>query len=361
MENKLADLFALWGYQEVLTPTFEYYKSLTDRDSGLNEDMLYKFIDRNGKVLSLRPDMTTPIARMVSSRMREAALPLRLFYLANVFRYEKTHAGRQREFFQAGVELMGASGPKADAEVLGMAIFALEELGVKNFRIGIGQVEVTKALLGTLDQAVGFAVKQAIARKDFVELEALLTDKLPVKERDVLMEMAMSRGDIKDLEQLMNLVGNTKARDALSDLVEVFRILDYQGLSQKVFFDLGIFRDLNYYTGIVFEGYVQELGFPICGGGRYDNLLEGFGYPLPATGFALGIERIMLASKQPKEDASKGYFLAGDYPNILDKAQSLRAQGQVVRVALESLTKEQAEEQATAQGMSLIYGGDNVE
>lgn len=355
MEDRLAELFSRWGYEEVLTPTFEYYSSLTEQGSGLDEELLYKFLDRNGRIMALRPDMTTPIARMVSSRMRGEPLPLRLFYLANVFRYEKTHAGRQREFFQAGVELLGAKGPKADAEVLSLAVAALETAGLKDFRIGVGQVEATKALLGELDRESSTSFKEAIASKDFVQLEILLEkSRVSARERDILVEVAMSRGGVSDLEQLLDVVENRDAYNALSELVEIFKILQYQGLEEKVFFDLGILRDFDYYTGIVFEGYVPNLGFPVCGGGRYDNLLEKFGYPLAATGFAVGLERVMLALREPESDREQGYLLLGSFPKVLDRAGQLRRQGYRVVVCYEQLPRGEAEKLAAAKGLTLL-------
>ncbi len=355
-ENKLAGIFSRWGYEEVLTPTFEYYQSLITQGNGLDEELLYKFIDRQGKILALRPDMTTPIARMVSTRMRDYPLPLRLFYTANVFRYEKTHAGRQREFFQAGVELIGAKGPVADAEVLSLAVAALQAVGLAEFRIGVGQVEVTKALLGQLGPEAGSNVRGAMAGKDFVALEDLLQKyRVPARQREVLLEVTMSHGGVKAVEQLLAIVEEEKACNALRELLEVFRLVEYQGLAENIFFDLGIFRDFDYYTGIVFEGYVPQLGFPVCGGGRYDNLLGNFGYPVAATGFALGLERILLALKNFQVDDDKGYLLVGTYPRVLTKARELRAQGHKAVISFRQLSREEAQQLAHQKGLTLLY------
>ncbi|WP_366922846.1 ATP phosphoribosyltransferase regulatory subunit [Metallumcola ferriviriculae] len=357
-EEKLAHIFSYWGYDEVVTPTFEYYQALTTQGEGLDEDLLYKFIDREGKILVLRPDMTTPIARLVSGRMTDYLQPLRLFYTANVFRYEKTHAGRQREFFQAGVELIGATGAKADVEVLSLAISALEAMQLDNFRIGIGQVEVTKALLGQLNPEAAASVRQAMARKDMVELESLLKGhNIPGRQRDVLLEVTMSQGGLKDMERLLELIEEETAHNALTELVEVFRLLEYQGFADKIFFDLGIFRDFDYYTGIVFEGYVPQLGFPVCGGGRYDNLLGNFGHPAAATGFALGLERIMLALNNNDTKEVAGYLLVAPYPQVLTRARELRAEGKRVVTAFEELSRKEAETMAKEKGLTLIYGG----
>lgn len=355
-EQKLTELFTGWGYEEVVTPTFEYYAALNTQGNGLDEEMLYKFIDRQGKILALRPDMTTPIARLIAGRMTDRPLPLRLCYAANVFRYEKTHAGRQREFFQAGVELIGGTGPRADAEVLGLALAALKTAGLSQFRVGVGQVEVTKALLGQLDKDAALGVRRAMANKNFVELESLLErHNIADSQRRVLMELTMSQGGVGAVEKLLGMVNEKTAYTALEDLLEVFRLLEYQGLADNVFFDLGIFRDFDYYTGIVFEGYVPQLGFPVCGGGRYDNLLGNFGYPVAATGFALGLERIMLALEKVEIDQPKGCLLVAPYPQVLAAAEELRNQGRRVEVAFEEMTRAEAEAAARAKGLSLIY------
>ena len=169
LENNLLQLFRTWGYQEVVTPTFEYYEVLAPALGDLLHDQLYRFIDDRGQVMVLRPDMTTPIARLVSTRLQDQELPMRLCYAANVFRRE-SHAGRQREFYQAGVELLGAEGPDADAEIIGLAAEALKLAGVKDFRITVGHVDVLQGLL----KGAGFSAAEqqqaeiALSKKDLV-------------------------------------------------------------------------------------------------------------------------------------------------------------------------------------------------
>jgi ATP phosphoribosyltransferase regulatory subunit len=341
LENRLAKLFQQWAYQEVVTPTIEYYHTFQNAETTLEEDMIYKFIDRQGPVLALRPDMTTPIARLTGSRLlRGQETPLRLFYIANVFRYESSQTGRQREFYQAGVELVGAKGPWADAEVIALAIEALRCAGLENFRLGIGQISVTKRLLAELDLPPDeiHMLKQAMSRKDLVKLEQLLEKaNLSPGQRELILAVYNLHGGNSVLQKFFNLIKDEEARLELENLAEVWEALQAYKVADQVFFDLGLLRDFDYYTGIVFEGYAPGLGFPVCGGGRYDNLLERFGCPCPATGFALGIERVMMASPAARVAGALApdYLVAGaSHARVLQTAAQLRQAGAKVEVEL---------------------------
>lgn len=336
LEAALVNLFQQWSYLEVATPTFEFYEVVREEDSP--EDQLFKFIDREGRILALRPDMTTPIARLVTTHLRNGSLPLRLFYTGSVFRYESIQTGRQREFSQAGVELIGARGVGADSEVIALAIEALLACSLEQFRIGIGQVAVTKGLIEQTgqDPAALKKIKQAIINKDFVGLETILGQQGCSEEQKVkLMEIATLHGSREVLEKARQLSSEPEIVNALDALQEVYEILDNYGLSKYIFFDFSILRDFDYYTGIVFEGYAPGLGYPVCGGGRYDNLLGKFGYDCPAIGFALGLERIMLAQNASPGLPPVDYLLTGhDYAALLKKAKELRGQGFIVEIDL---------------------------
>lgn len=367
MENDLAELFRRWGYREVVTPTFEYYQTLTPNGWNGEEDYLFKFIDRQGRILALRYDMTMPIARLVSMRLRSEPLPLRLYYLANVFRYETPQAGRQREFYQAGVELIGARGPAADAEVIALAVEALEATGLPDFKVGIGQVEVIKGILEDIAlPSEGIrSIKQAIARKDHVGLEQAL-EQYGVSEQDrrLLITVSNLHGSIEVLDRAFELVESERARKALQELRQVFEVLEGYGVSGRIFLDLGILRDFDYYTGTVFEGYVAGLGFPICGGGRYDHLLGKFGYACPATGFALGVERVMMALKNIDREKPTGirYLVCGSpYGKVLEKARELREKGYSVEVDLLGLSPEEIADYAKKRGIGeVIWVGEEA-
>ena len=191
MENELARLFLSWGYQEVVTPTFEYYETLRASAPETADDSTFRFFDRSGRMLALRPDMTTPIARVAVMRMREQPLPLRLFYLANVFRQEETQAGRQCEFYQAGVELLGAGGVAADAEVVALAVEALLAAGLSDFQVCLGQVDFISGIMAEagLDAVTAHKVKQALIERNMVGLGELLAESgIEPGNRDLLQQ-----------------------------------------------------------------------------------------------------------------------------------------------------------------------------
>lgn len=362
LEQKLVTFFKSWGYQEVLTPTFEFVETFQAGSPAGDEGTLYKFIDRQGRVLTLRPEMTAPIARLAATSLRREALPLRLFYSARVFRYEEPQARRMREFQQAGVEFIGAGGVAADVEIIALAVETLLEAGLEDFRLGIGQVAITKGVLQDLDLTPEAAtrIKRALAGKDLVALERLYSEyNLTGSRRRQLELLATLHGGKDALEVARAHFNQTGAIAALDSLERVWQALAAYGLEKWLFIDLGILRDFDYYTGIVFEGYVPGLGVPVCGGGRYDGLVGQFGYPCPATGFALGLERVLMARGEGQgAGQGEGYLVAGrDLTAVLRRARELRRPG--VRVILdgESRNRREAAARAAGRGLALIWVG----
>lgn len=338
LENTFVRKFIGWGYHEVVTPVLEYYHNLISAETP--EEQFFKLIDRYGNILAMRTDMTTPIARMVSSRFSPDSLPLRLFYTANVFRFENPQMGRQREFYQAGVELIGEQSPAADAEVIALAVECLKESGLSGFQISIGQVNFLKGIINdiNLDPAAKEKLVRTLTEKDFVGMEMLL-ERYPVDEKikNLLLSLPSLRGDSSIIDRAMKMAVNSATGEALENLKEVFELLKVYQVDQEVFVDFGIARDFDYYTGIVFEGYSPGIGFPICGGGRYDHLLGQYGLPAPATGFAIGLERLMVALEERNKvnkTVSIDYLVVSDnWANAVAKAQELRKQGFSVQIA----------------------------
>lgn len=361
LENKLLALFAGWGYQEVVTPTFEFAETFQAGQVAAREDLLFRFIDRQGRVLALRPEMTAPIARLVATRLKKEKLPLRLCYVAAVFRYEDPARGRRREFHQAGVELIGGSGVGADAEVVALAVESLLESGLKDFQVGLGQVAVTKGVLADLglEEEALAAVKESLVGKDWVGLSRLCDQYgLRGTARQRLELLFTLHGGRQDLREAIPILGVESAREPLDQLEEVLVVLERYGLGRYLFIDLGILRDFDYYTGLVFEGYVPGLGFPVLGGGRYDGLLAEFGYPCPATGFALGLERVLAARGGEifLEERQPAYLVAGeDLAATLIKARELRRTGARVELAYSINSLEEAKREATERGLILAW------
>ena len=357
MENTLSDLFRSWGYDEVTTPTIEHLETLAPRI--LEENSLFMLLGNKNKLLALRNEMTTPIARLVSSRLKDAPVPLKLSYICNVFRMEQTQMGRQCEFHQAGVELMGSDTPAADAEIISLAIESILTCGIKDFQIHMGQVDFLDGMLVYYE--VGNEqrkeLKSAIERHDIVLMNHLV-DTLPlsVKDKETLNELPLSNGREDFLEHLYDFPLNSQSRSAVDNLAEIYTLVQSYGYADYVRFNLGTIRDFNYYTGMVFEGYSIGLGFPLCGGGRYDQLLTEYGHPMPATGFALGIERIMLAlARQGGQipSASKDVYIGyvdASINEAIHRAMELRREGKVAEMGMKGQSHEEAEQSRQTRG-----------
>lgn len=303
VEDVLLELFLQWGYQEIITPTMEFYDTVGAGDvTGLAQN-LYRFFEREGDLLALRPDMTTPVARVVATRLRDQPKPLRFCYRANVFRYAEPQAGRRREFYQAGVELVGTNSYQADAEVVALTVEALHAVGLKDFRVDIGQVDYYDGILQhpALSSEERRSMRLALLKKDYVALEELVANcSLPRPERELLRQLPELRGGREILQEAMAKATSPISMKAIENLSAIYEILEEFDLAKWVRVDLGMIKDIEYYTGMVLEAYTADMGFTIGTGGRYDNLISQFGYQCPATGFALGIERIMLALTRQK-------------------------------------------------------------
>lgn len=340
LENAFEKTFRVWGYREVITPTFEYYDALSTGRGADEDARLYKFIDRQGHILTLRPDMTTPIARLASTRMRDEAFPLRLFYMANGFSFEDPQAGRQREFYQSGIELIGDSSPFADAEAIAIAVEILKASGLQNFKVSIGHVDILYGMMEELGlpEAHKGRIKAALSNKNYVGLEELLDEfEVSETEKENFMHVITARGGREATAEAGRFAENAKTAAALTALENVYDALKAYEVTSHVEIDLGVLRGLDYYTGIVFEGYSAFLGFPILGGGRYDNLLGRFGFECTATGFALGMERLLLSLEKEGNEISPApdadcliIYNPSQADAAFKKARELREAGQVV-------------------------------
>lgn len=328
------NLFESWAYTEIIPPTYEHYDVLMAGSGADFEGKVFRVLDREGNILALRSDLTTQVARIVGTKLYDLPLPLRFYYLANVFRYEEPQAGRQREFYQAGLELIGASSPEADAEVLTIAIEALQMVNLQGFQINLGQMAFFKAIVDDLrlPPAQVRELKGAIDRKDEAGLKESLREwGISRRHAMALEELPHLCGGEEILERAADLAPNAGARRSIENLRQVYKLLSAQGLAERVTIDLGEVRGLNYYTGITFEGFSPGLGFPICNGGRYDELIGLYGCPLPAVGFALGVERVLLAlegQKEQKVDLSPHLLVAAEVAvSGREALQRLRRQG----------------------------------
>jgi ATP phosphoribosyltransferase regulatory subunit len=301
LSTALLDTFARFGYGEVWTPTMEYEDVLVqgdDRAAGAS----YRLFDEHGQVLVLRSDMTIPIARLVATRFTDSEPPFRLCYLSHAYRSVRPQRGQQREFLQAGVELIGAEAPDGTVDVLEVLCAALDAAGLPRARIGLGDAGMYPGLLAAMEISADARSRllDPLARHDFVALEAEVRA-LEVSDsaQAVLVGLPQLRGDAGVLEQAVAL-GGRHAEQAITRLRGTAEGIERRGIADRVMFDLGLVRDLGYYSGAIFEVYDPALGHVIGGGGRYDDLIARFGRPMPACGFALYVERVHVA--QAEED-----------------------------------------------------------
>jgi ATP phosphoribosyltransferase regulatory subunit len=283
----LRGVFERAGYGEVYTPAIEYEDVLLRAGGGVKP--AYRVFDDHGEVLALRADMTVPIARLVATRYPTADPPLRFCYVAHAYRDVRPHRGQMREFQQAGIELFGAPAPQGTAEALGVLCGALDAVGLRDYRVGLGDASLYPALLAAFDvpEEARERLMHELATRDFVGLEREV-ERLDVASdaADLLIRVPQMRGGPDVLEAPAGPVA-----DAVAGLRGILALLD-RPVAERVIFDLGLARGLGYYTGAVFDVYDPALGEAIGGGGRYDELVGRFGRPLPAVGFALGVDRL---------------------------------------------------------------------
>jgi ATP phosphoribosyltransferase regulatory subunit len=282
-------VFEMHGYGEVWTPALEY-QDVLERAGLAAERAVYRMFDEHGQVLTLRWDMTVPIARVVATRYATAEPPLRFSYLAHAYRDVRPQRGQPRELLQAGIELIGSPAPDGTAEALTIVCRALDAVGLRDYRIGLGDAALYPMLMeeaAVPAEARPLLLAELVTR-DFVGLERRVRELgLGGREAELLVRVPQLRGGPEVLEDAGG-PGHTDALRRLHALLE-------PDVARRLIFDLGLVRQLGYYTGAVFEVYDPALGAPIGRGGRYDDLLGRFGRPLPAVGFALGVDRVHIA------------------------------------------------------------------
>ncbi len=313
IENTAAEVFKERGYRMVQTPTFEYF-DVYDAANPTSAENMYKFFDENGRMLALRPDITTSVARLVATKCGDRPLPVRISYRGSAFRNDETFSrARQREFTQAGIELIGENSVAADAEIIEVAIDVLSRSGVSKFQIDIGQIEFFK---GLVEQA-GISDKDAdrlrsiIDSKDFIGIENILSNyNIEDSIKKLLYDLPTLFGGIEIVHNCLKMDSlNERSRNALKNIIDVYECLKERGYENYLSIDLGLIPNLDYYTGIIIKGFTYSVGFPICTGGRYDNLTSKFGRSMPATGVAIGVERVMetLNAENSNADDSDEY------------------------------------------------------
>ncbi|MDH3973949.1 MAG: ATP phosphoribosyltransferase regulatory subunit [Deltaproteobacteria bacterium] len=370
--DELSRVFELWGYRGVMTPTIEYLDVLALAEPELLERM-FKFEDRDsGKVIALRPDITSQIARLAATHLKDHAKPLRLHYSGSVLHYGERDKGSSREIYQSGLELIGLDQPEADGEIIAVAVEAMKATGLTDFKIDVGQVEFFRGVMEGLSLAedVRRDVEIAVARKDRSGIEELLPSlNLGSRDEEALLALPTLFGKREVLERAAVMTVSPRAQKALENLSEVLHTIDSYGLGDFITVDLGEIRGLNYYTGVIFEGFVTGLGEEICGGGRYDGLLGRYGNDQPATGFAINVETLLKALEKQGETRGAGspdfllLNLGKEKHEALKVARHLRSKG--LKVAREIAKRDIGGSLAFASSevidRLIIMGGNDLE
>lgn len=298
IQNKIHKVFGSYGYSDIQTPTFEFFDIFNKERGSVASKNMYKFFDREGNTLVLRPDMTPSIARAAAKYYKDEVMPIRLCYSGNAFINNSEYQGKLKEFTQIGAELIGDNTSDADAEIIVMVIESLINSGLTEFQIEIGQPEFFKGLVENagLDEDTIEELRELLENKKYFGVEDVL-DKagLSGEVRDVFMNFQNFAGGIDMILDAKTLVKNEKSLAALERLEKLYGILEIYGIEKYVSFDLSMLNMFQYYTGIVFKGYTYGTGDAIVTGGRYDNLLKQFGKDAEAIGFAINIDQLMVA------------------------------------------------------------------
>lgn len=341
--------FARWGYREVQTPALEYLDTIVRGAGPGIQDALFKISDSGGELLALRPEMTVPIARLAATRLLpQAGRPLRLCYVAEVYRGQEAAPGRLRAFTQAGVELLGEPGLDADAEVIALAVESLRRLGAQEVLVNVGHLGLLDDLLDGRPEEARDEIRRRLYRKEFVGIEHTVEDRALA----ALLRILPDLHGPGVFEKARALATSPRSRAALDDLMSLMdRLRDY-GVDAAVVIDLSIIRDFSYYTGVVFEAYGPEAGYPLLGGGRYDTLLNRFGVDCPATGFAIGLDRVLGAASDPPAGPDGVLIHAGETA----RRAAVQLAGEVRRAGVSAVliwrgTWDQAVARARADGL----------
>jgi ATP phosphoribosyltransferase regulatory subunit len=340
IEREVMAVFAGWSYSEIILPIFDYADLFALGMGKDQAEMTYRFTGRDGKLLALRPEMTSLVARTVATRFRDRTRPIRLSYSGEVFRWDEPRGGRQYEFHQIGLEHIGSDRLEADTEALVIAIEALRRLGLDSFTITLGHVEFFTGMAETLkltsDQQQ--QIRQLIDRKQTEPLDRFLDKMDSLLDREAFRNLTALAGKREILDRGRRLVTNSRSIAALDDLERVLRITEELGIDSYIDIDLGDVGDLDYYTGLTFKIYAPGLGTALGRGGRYDQLLAKFGAPEPAVGFSLCLDwlvQLLMPSCTRQDGGTESatrLATDGDIVSAFKRANQLRAEGSTIEI-----------------------------
>ena len=348
VERLLHETIERYGYRDIQTPTFEFFDVFSKEVGTTPSKELYKFFDKEGNTLVLRPDFTPSIARCAAKYFMEENVPIRLCYQGNTFTNASDLQGKLKEVTEMGAELIGDASVQADAEMIAMTIESLCHAGLSDFQISVGNLEYFKGICAEagLDEETELELREYISGKNYFGAEELL-DCIHVEQKDkeLLLKVSELFGTAAILTDAKDAATNDRSKNAIDRLEKVYQVLCDYGVEKYVSFDLGMLSKYNYYTGIIFKGYTYGVGDAIVKGGRYDNLLGRFGKDAPAIGFMIVVDDLLAAMSRQQvnisgmDDCVKLYYRESDFKEKLQEAKKFRAAGKRVELLPEGVLK----------------------
>ncbi|WP_226580490.1 ATP phosphoribosyltransferase regulatory subunit [Halobacillus litoralis] len=361
--KSLTETILSFGYSFMDTPIMEYHDTVGKVSATLDQQ-LFKLLDQQGHTLVLRPDMTAPIARVAASQLKNTEFPLRLAYDGPVFRAQQTEGGKPAQFEQVGTELIGDHSSYGDAEVIALLVESLKQTGLEDFVITVGHIGYVKAFFSDLlgdDEDTTETLLNYLYRKNYVGYkEAVKALSVTAEKKNVLLQLLSLKGGGEIFESSRSLARNQLCMQAVNELKQLYRLLEQYKVAEYIHFDLNLISHMDYYTGILFEGYAPHLGAMLCNGGRYDTLLPSFQLNASATGFAIHLERLVEAlDVKEDQDPRIGIIVDDDsYSEGVAKASKYRREGlSVLLQHVDQIPDVHAFQKDLARTVDLTKGG----
>ncbi len=343
VKEKIHGKMKSFGYQDIDTPTFEFFDVFAEEINASAAKELYKFFDKEGNTLVLRPDFTPQIARCASKVMMEGDDPVRVVYQGKSFLNTSNLQGKLKETDNIGVELYGETSVYADAEMIALLIESLKTSGLTDFQVSIGDADYYKGLCeeAGIDEETEEMVREQILQKNYFAAENIMTQReVPDKYKDLIVRFSEFIGSDEALLKAKAQVCNERSLSAISRLQRLYQVLEAYGAAEYVSFDLGMLSKFNYYTGVIFSAYTYGVGDAIAKGGRYDSLLGKYGKDAPAIGFVIIVDDLMSAlyrqnvSIEHEEETTVLEYAESEFVKALEEASKLRAEGRKVALKL---------------------------
>lgn len=370
VQETMHHVLKLYGFQDIQTPTFEFFDIFSEKRGTVASKNMYRFFDREGNMLALRPDITPSVARSVAKYYQDEDLPIRLCYSGSTFINNSSYQGKLKETTQIGAELINDDTSDADAEMIAVTIECLLESGIKELQVEVGHADFFHGIVeeGKFDEAEKEELRNLIISKNFFGVEEMMEQKnLSSDLKKLFLELPSLFGNLENLNYVKSLTKNEKALHAISRLEKLYSILKTYGLHSYVTFDLGMLSEYNYYTGIIYKAYTYGTGEPVAKGGRYGNLIEQYGKKAPAIGLGIEIDQVMLALSRQKidtfeEDTPLLVLYMGDArKSAIDLANHYRKQQNRVEMVRKSSRRELEEYEMYAErkgAKEIIYIDD---